>query len=385
MHLATLELVDFRSYPHVTVSLQPGVTVIVGANGQGKTNLVEAVGYLAAASSHRVAVETPLVRAGAASALIRGLVIRDERQLLLELELHVGKANRGRLNKSPLPRSRDLIGVLRTVTFAPEDVSLVRGDPEQRRRFVDELLTLRTPRYAGVRADYERVLKQRNALLKSAGGSSGQLDEATLAVWDDHLVQTGSELLHARLTLVAELLPFVESAYEDLATAGGPAALRYKASWFAADDAAPEGVLDVPSGTSMDRGELVALLRRALDAARREEVARGLTVVGPHRDDLLLILGALPARGYASHGESWSMALALRLASFSLLRAQGDDPVLILDDVFAELDQSRRDRLAAMVGMAEQVLVTAAVVEDVPATLGGVRMIVADGQVSADD
>jgi DNA replication and repair protein RecF len=374
VYVAALELVDYRSYGHVSLTFEPGVSVLVGANGQGKTNIVEAVGYLASLSSHRVASDTPLIRHGAERAVVRGLVVRDDRQLLLEVELVAGKANRARVNKSPLPRSREILGILRTVLFAPEDLSLVRGDPDQRRRFLDELVVSRTPRLAGVRADYDRVLKQRNALLKSAAATRGQFDTSTLQVWDEHLVSTGSELLQARLDLIDDLRPFVDASYQDLAPGNRHASLSYRASWLPGDTQ--------PVGSGRDG--LAAALTAALEEARRDELGRGLTLVGPHRDDLVLGLGDLPAKGYASHGESWSMALALRLASFTLLREDGTDPVLVLDDVFAELDESRRSRLAEMVAPAEQVLVTAAVAGDVPSTLKGARFAVAAGEVRSE-
>ena len=372
MYVSALELVDFRSYHHVTVSLEPGVNLLVGENGEGKTNVVEAVGYLASLGSHRVASDTPLIRHGAERAVVRGLIVRDERQLLLEVELVAGKANRARVNKSALPRAREIVGILRTVLFAPEDLSLVRGEPDQRRRFLDDLVMARTPRLAGVRADYDRILKQRNALLKSAASARGQFDSSTLQVWDEHLVSTGSELLQARLKLIEELRPFVGQAYQDLAPGDRSAVLSYRASWLPGEQEQP---------ATGGRDGLVAALHAALEVSRREELARGLSLVGPHRDDLVLGLGELPAKGYASHGESWSFALALRLASYALLRSEGDDPVLVLDDVFAELDDSRRSRLADMVAPAEQVLVTAAVAGDVPHTLNGARFTVAGGEV----
>jgi DNA replication and repair protein RecF len=347
---------------------------LVGRNGQGKTNVVEAIGYLATLGSHRVASDQPLVRHGASSAVVRASVERLGRRLLLEIEVLPGKSNRARINKSPLPRARELLGVLRTVVFAPEDLGLVRGDPDARRAFLDELMVLRTPRLAGVKADYDRTLKQRNALLKSAAATRGAFDVATLAVWNDHLVQLGSEVLEARLTLVSDLQAPVHGAYADLAPTGGDAQLDYKPSWC-------EGS---PLAHGSDREHIAAELGHALERVERDELQRGVTLVGPHRDDLVLLLGDHPAKGYASHGESWSMVLALRLASFELLRADGDDPVLILDDVFAELDSTRRERLAAMVGDAEQVVVTAAVAEDIPATLSGRRFSVESGQVRRD-
>ena len=371
MFVAALELVDFRSYSLVQMDLEPGVSVFVGRNGQGKTNIAEAIGYLATLGSHRVASDQPLVRHGAERAVVRAGVERLGRRLLLEIEIVPGKSNRARINKSPLPRPRELLGVLRAVVFAPEDLGLVRGDPDARRGFLDELMVLQTPRLAGVKSDYDRMLKQRNALLKSAAATRGSFDATTLAVWNDHLVQLGSEVLEARLSLVAALQAPVQKAYADLAPTGGDAGLDYKASWCDGS----------PLQRVVSRDEIARELRLALERVERDELQRGVTLTGPHRDDLLLILGDHPAKGYASHGESWSMVLALRLASFELLRADGDDPVLILDDVFAELDSTRRDRLADMVGDAEQVLVTAAVAEDIPHTLSGSRFTVEAGQV----
>ncbi|MDH6143177.1 DNA replication and repair protein RecF [Kitasatospora sp. GP30] len=374
MHVAHLSLADFRSYARVEVPLDPGVTAFVGPNGQGKTNLVEAIGYLATLGSHRVATDAPLVRQGAERAVVRGSVEDRGRTTLIELEITPGKANRARINRSDNVRPRDVLGLLRTVLFAPEDLTLVKGDPGERRRFLDELLTARAPRLAGVRSDYERVLKQRNALLKTAamarraGGGKGA-DLSTLEVWDGHLARAGAELTAFRLQLVAALQPLVAQAYERLAPGGGPTALEYRASAF-------EGAL--PGS----REEAEQRLLEALRAARKQETERGLTLVGPHRDELGLLLGTLPAKGYASHGESWSFALALRLASYELLRADGGEPVLILDDVFAELDARRRDQLAELVAGGEQVLVTAAVPEDVPKALAGARYAVSGGEVS---
>ncbi len=374
MYVAALELVDFRSYSHVQIDLRPGVSVLVGRNGQGKTNVVEAIGYLATLGSHRVAADQPLVRHEAERSVIRAAVEREGRRLLLEIEIVPGKSNRARINKSQLPRPRELLGVLRTVMFAPEDLTLVRGDPDSRRGFLDELMMLRTPRLAGVKADYERTLKQRNALLKSAAATRGSFDVTTLAVWNDHLVQLGSELVHERLMLVSDLCAPVRQAYADLAPASGEAELGYKASWTNA----------APLADQLSRDQIAAEFRESLARVERDELQRGVTLAGPHRDDLLLRLGDHPAKGYASHGESWSMVLALRLASFALLRMDGDDPVLILDDVFAELDSTRRERLAEMVVDAEQVLVTAAVADDIPATLSGDRFTVEAGQVLSD-
>ncbi|KOT82949.1 recombinase RecF [Streptomyces rimosus subsp. pseudoverticillatus] len=371
MHVSHLSLADFRSYARVEVPLDPGVTAFVGPNGQGKTNLVEAVGYLATLGSHRVSSDAPLVRMGAERAIVRAAVVQGERQQLVELELNPGKANRARINRSSQVRPRDVLGIVRTVLFAPEDLALVKGDPGERRRFLDELITARSPRMAGVRSDYDRVLKQRNTLLKSAalarrhGGR--QIDLSTLDVWDQHLARVGAELLAQRLDLIATLQPLADKAYEQLAPGGGPLSMEYRGS-------AGEGL-----GGVSTREELYGLLIEALGAARKNEIERGVTLVGPHRDDLLLKLGQLPAKGYASHGESWSYALALRLASYDLLRGEGNEPVLVLDDVFAELDSRRRERLAELVAPGEQVLVTAAVDDDVPGVLSGARFAVSEG------
>jgi DNA replication and repair protein RecF len=371
MHVTHLSLADYRSYARVEVPLDPGVTAFVGPNGQGKTNLVEAVGYLATLGSHRVSSDAPLVRMGADRAIVRANVRQGERQQLVELELNPGRANRARINRSSQVRPRDVLGIVRTVLFAPEDLALIKGDPGERRRFLDELVTARFPRMAGVRSDYDRVLKQRNTLLKSAalarrhGGRT--MDLSTLEVWDQHLARVGAELLAQRLELVAAIQPLADKAYEQLAPGGGPVALEYKAS--------------SPGITAHAREELYAQLMAAMEEARKPEIERGVTLVGPHRDDLVLRLGQLPAKGYASHGESWSYALALRLASYDLLRAEGNEPVLVLDDVFAELDSRRRERLAELVASGEQVLVTAAVDDDVPDVLTGTRYAVSEGTV----
>ena len=377
MYVAHLSLHDFRSYATAEVPLEPGVTAFVGRNGQGKTNLVEAIDYLSRLTSHRVATDAPLVRSGAERAVVRAAVVKEGRTAVLEVELNPGRANRARVNKSTLSRTRDLVGLVRTVVFSPEDLTLVKGDPSERRRFLDDLLVLRTPRLAGTRADYDRVLKQRNSLLKTAGVARGSAREgalATLAVWDEQLARHGAELLRSRLALVDDLRPYVGKAYETVARGASR------------DDAELEYRSSVPLEEPPEQAILHELARR-----QKEELDRGISLVGPHRDDLLLWLGRgagdqgrLPVKGYASHGESWSFALALRLAAYDLLRSDGDDPILILDDVFAELDSERRAQLADLVAGAEQVLVTAAVPEDVPSALAGARYVVADGEVTRD-
>jgi DNA replication and repair protein RecF len=374
VYVRRLELADFRSYERVEVDFEPGPSVLVGPNGFGKTNLVEAMGYVATLGSHRVATDQPLVRAGAERAIVRCVIVHDERELLVELEIVPGKANRARLGRAPVTRARDIIGALKLVLFAPEDLALVRGDPAERRRYLDDLLVQRQPRYAGVRADYERVLKQRNALLRTAylarkvAGRAGDL--STLDVWDVHLARHGAELVAGRLELCAALANHVGKAYDAVSAGRGEARIAYEAkSWSGEPPVTP------------DREAIEAALATALTETRTSEVERGVTLVGPHRDDVVLTLGELPAKGYASHGESWSFALALRLAAFELLRSEGVEPVLVLDDVFAELDSGRRLRLAEMVGSASQVLVTCAVAEDVPASLAGPRYTVGEGQV----
>ena len=392
MHLTRLALTDFRSYTDVDVPLAAGVTIFSGPNGEGKTNLVEAVGYAATLASHRAAQDAPLIRKGADQAIIRAAISTSANDALVEIELNAGRANRVRLNRTPLTRPRDVLGVFRTVLFAPEDLALVKGDPGDRRRFLDDLLVAMAPRYAAVRADYDRVLKQRTALLKSAGPKGGprgnrqsrEAVTATLDVWDAHMARTGAELLVAREHLVTALRPHVENAYTAVAGDGrGPAAIEYKRSFESQPADAQTGSAEAGATTHGERVRAAEhALREALLEVRASELDRGVCLAGPHRDELELSVRGLPARGYASHGESWSLALALRLASYDLLRAGREDPVLILDDVFAELDAGRRNRLAALVAQAEQVLVTAAVPEDIPSLLTGTHFRVAAGTLT---
>ncbi|MFV0426647.1 MAG: DNA replication/repair protein RecF [Beutenbergiaceae bacterium] len=381
MYVSDLALTDFRSYRDVVVTFEPGVTTLVGRNGQGKTNLVESIGYLATFSSHRVAGDTALVRHGADRAVVRAKVISDERPSVLELEIVAGRANRARLNRNPLSRTRDLLGHLRTVLFAPEDLALVKGDPEGRRRFLDDLLMLQSPRMAGVRSDYERLVKQRNALLKTAASArraGSQGDISTLDVWDAKTAAVGGQLIAARVVLLAQLRPLVQAAYEQVSEGRSEAGLSYRTSIAEREDL-QEQALTNPATVE-------AALLAAMTSLRTKEIERGVSLVGPHRDDLELTLAQLPAKGYASHGESWSLALALRLACYRILRSEdswsvGGDPVLILDDVFAELDTRRREQLAKLISDAEQVLITAAVAQDVPASLTGSRFEVMDGAI----
>ena len=435
MHLTRLALTDFRSYAAADLDLGPGVTTLLGANGQGKTNVVEAAAYLATLGSHRVASDAPLVRRGADRAILRAAVTSAARDSLIEIEINPGHANRARLNRAPV-RPRQVLGALRTVLFAPEDLALVKGDPDGRRRYLDDLLVATAPRYAGVRADYDRVLRQRTALLKSlrgragtrlyagaggraqdagpsedqpgngwggepGGAGSGEVSSAvgadggtrrdtlagpaagTLSVWDEHLVTTGAELLAARISLTRALRPLVARSYTAVAGDAGEITIGYRQAFSNQGPGAKGGLSpDGQPEPAPDRAALAAWMRTALASVRGQELDRGVCLVGPHRDDLELRIGDLPARGYASHGESWSAALALRLAAYELLRERGDDPVLLLDDVFAELDTGRRSRLAAVAAGAEQVIVTAAVPDDVPPALTGARFEVAEGKVT---
>jgi DNA replication and repair protein RecF len=391
VYLSRLSLTDFRNYAQADLELEAGVTTFTGPNGQGKTNLVEAAGYLATFGSHRVATDAPLIRSGAERAILRGGIVAAGRDSLLEVEINAGRANRVRLNRAPVPRPREVLGVLRCVLFAPEDITIVKGDPDQRRRYLDDLLVAMRPRYAGVRSDYERVLRQRTALLKSAK-ARGAVPQGTLEVWDDQLVTAGAQLTAGRLRLVRELRGLVGTSYSAVSGTERDTSLTYRMSaahTVRSQEAGREP--DVLAGMSDSDGaaesepdteKLALVLREALALRRRAEFERAVCLVGPHRDELELGIGGLPARGYASHGESWSLALALRLAGYQLLRAGGDDPVLMLDDVFAELDTGRRNRLGQLVADAEQVLVTAAVPQDVPEGLAGTRFRVGDGAVS---
>jgi len=372
VHVASLELTDFRSYPSVAVHLTPGTTLFLGPNGQGKTNLVEAVGYVATLGSHRVATDAPLIRSGAERAIVRAGVVRDGRQALVELEIAAGRANRARLNRQPVRRLTDVLGTLRTVLFAPEDLALVKGDPAGRRDFLDAFLVALAPRWSGVRSDVDRIVRQRTALLRSAAGlvrGGRSADLRTLDAWDEQLVQAGAELTAGRLAAVQQLRPEITHAYRVL-SGGGQATVGYRSAVVdRSGEADRPGGVDGAGSAGVE--ELAAALRTELRRRRGDEVERGQCLVGPHRDDLVLGVGDLPAKGYASHGESWSVALALRLATFGVLREidETGDPVLLLDDVFAELDEARRSRLAELVADAEQVLVTAAVLDDVPAQL----------------
>ena len=365
MYVRHLALRDFRSWSAVDLELTPGRTVFVGQNGFGKTNLVEALWYCATLGSHRVATDTPLIRTGADRAVVSTIVVNEGRELAVDIEIAAGRANKARLNRSPVRGTREVLGAVRAVLFAPEDLALVRGDPGERRRYLDELATLRRPIIAALRADYDKVLRQRTALLKSASGHRMRRDAGvleTLDVWDGHLAAHGAQLMAARLNLVNQLAAEVEKAYQLLAPGSRPAAISYRSS------------IDAAGSDAGDAEFLEAALLAELARRRDAELERGMCLVGPHRDDLELRLGDQPAKGFASHGESWSLALSLRLAAYELLRGEGSEPVLILDDVFAELDTARRGALAAVAAGAEQVLITAAVGEDIPQHWDAVRI-----------
>ena len=385
MYVKKVRLTNFRNYKTAEVELSPGVNLFFGPNGQGKTNLVEAVNFFASLSSHRVAGHTPLIRQGEQSAIISLDLAHQERELLLEYEINNDSPNRARLNKSPVQKPKDILGHLNSVIFAPEDIDIVKRDPTNRRAFIDQLIIQFTPRMLGVYSDYERVLKQRNTLLKSARATGTRGDAlSTLSAWDESLVKFGSEIIAARVAIIAKLSPGLISNYQNIAKTNNEPRMFIKSSIFGATPLDGEEAEDVQYLDISDREEISGLFSEKLASLRQKEIERGITLVGPHRDDLVLILGSLPAKGYASHGESWSYALSLRLASLEILRQESKlgDPILILDDVFAELDSDRRAKLAELVQGNEQVLITAAVIEDVPASLVAKRFSVVAGEIA---
>lgn len=388
MLIKHISLANFRNYETAEVSFSPGVNLLVGPNGQGKTNLVEAIRYLSTLSSHRVAGYLPLIRHAQPEieqAVIRVLANHDGRDALLEVELNRSSPNRARINKANATRLRDILGYVNTVTFAPEDLDIVKKDPSNRRAFIDELLVQVSPRFAGVFTDYERVLRQRNTLLRTARQTSAKGTAlSTLDAWDESLVKFGAEIVAARVALVDRLRPLLTEAYQSIAIANNEPRILTKSSLVGATLVDEDDTGALENIESSDVAEVEELFRAKLAQIRQNELDRGITMVGPHRDDLVLMLSDLPAKGYASHGESWSFALGLRLASISLLRSEtrSGDPILILDDVFAELDAGRRSRLAELVANNEQVIITAAVGEDVPAELKARVFEVAAGEVS---
>ena len=362
MRVTHLSLKDFRSYSELELELQPKQTIFIGDNGEGKTNIIEAISYLSLLSSHRVANDAPLVKLGSEHAYIRAKIFNQDRSQLIELEINASKANRAKVNNNPVRSQREILGICLSITFSPEDLDLVRGDPSERRQFLDHLIIQKNPRLAGIINDYERALKQRNALLKSRASF------AALEPWDNHILTFGAEVIAARISIIKDLLPHFGASYRNLAEKK-PANIDYKSS---------------VEGLNTDRENNKKLLAGKLLDVRDQERERGVTLVGPHRDDLQLNLGDHPVKGYASHGESWSIALALRLASFQLLRSNGTEPILILDDVFSELDQARREKLVQLADEAEQTLITVAVESDLPESIIGERFRVRNGVVTRE-
>ena len=359
MRINKLALTNFRSYPSLELELQPGVTTFIGDNGSGKTNIAESLIYLAFLSSHRVANNVPLISLGAQQAIIRTEIERDDRTLNIDLEINASKANRARINGNPTRSQREILGACQIVYFSPEDLDLVRGEPGGRRDFLDRLLITRTPRMAGVIADYERVVKQRNALLKTRSSVSALLP------WNEQLIKFGAQLTADRIALVEALNPWVAKNYANLNEVK-PASISYKCS---------------SEGVSNNFENNVEVLTKRLEEVAYQEIERGVSLIGPHRDDLHLQIGDFPAKGYASHGESWSMAISLRIGSFNLLKSEGSEPILILDDVFAELDTSRRKQLMSATQIAEQTIITTAVESDLPAELLTQKFYVTPGTV----
>lgn len=384
MWIQALALTDVRSYEALSLEFEPGVNLLIGPNGQGKTNVVESIAYLSMLSSHRVASDLPLVRSGAGSAVIAARVVEGDRAITIEFQINPGRANKVRINRAMAAKARDALGLVRTVVFAPEDLAIVKGDPSERRQFIDQLLIQRTPRMAGVIADYERVLKQRNALLKSASTARGSSSvHETLQVWDEQLSAFGAELTAARISTLHDMREAVVDAYRDVAGAEHAVSPTDLTMTYLAKARGDQGSTGSEGTASDDPGSDIdawrQILAQALLDRRRDELARGLTLVGPHRDEIALSLAGLPVKGFASHGEAWSVALALRLGSAGLLRADGIDPIVILDDVFAELDVARRERLIELISPATQVFITAAVEQDVPRLLDATRFTVSRG------
>ena len=388
MHVKHLTLSNFRNYTTAELPLSLGINLFVGKNGQGKTNLAEAIFYCATLTSHRVSGYQPLIKQSETQAIIRLLAGFEDRENLLELELNTDGANRARVNKSEINRIRDVLGYVNVVIFSPEDLDIVKRDPSNRRAFIDELLIQLTPRLAGIYSDYERVLKQRNTLLRTSKNlPANSPGLATLDSWDESLVKIGSEIIASRHEIIQRMIPHLKDAYAAIADEKNDPNISIRSSLLAKSIVEPELEVDGVYLETNSRAEIEELFRVKLLEVRPKELERGVTLVGPHRDDLVLFLGTLPAKGYISHGESWSYALALKLASAALLRkdSRAGDPVLILDDVFAELDLTRRSRLANLIADNEQVIITAAVAEDVPSELRASRFVVLAGTVEGQN
>jgi len=365
MQISKLLLRDFRNHKNLNLSFLPGATTIVGPNGRGKTNIVEAVHYLATLSSHRVSQDGPLIRTGLTTAQVDATVIKHDRQAQVELTINYPGVNKVSLNGAALPKPKDLLGLVSTVIFSPEDLDLIKGEPGARRRFIDDFSTLLTPKFMNTRSEYERTLKQRNTLLKSLGRKKPtDSAKATLAAWDEQLVTHGSELIATRLRNLNKLQPHISNFGNTISGNSEPLVVTYASTWL-------------PKETDLVT-EIENEFRTQLEKRFKDEVERGVTLVGPHRDDLDILLSNMPAKGYASHGQSWSIAIALRLATFTVLREHDDDPILILDDVFAELDEKRRTRLIEAITGVEQTLITAAVQEDIPKELLSNQLVLDD-------
>ena len=360
MLITNLNLNNYRSYTTLDLSLDPGVSIFVGKNGEGKTNIAEAVLYLTFLSSHRASGNTPLIKLGNQSAYIRAKVKYPEREILVELEINGDKANRAKVNQNQVRSQKEIFGIVQTIYFSPEDLDIVRGDPSERRRFIDQLLTLRSPRIAGVISDYERAVKQRNSLLKTRASADA------LNPWDKQVAELGGELITLRMLALDELKPIFNQVYKDISDTK-PAEIIYKSS------------IENPTLNQSENSEKII---EKLINNRGAELDRGLTLTGPHRDDLLLMLGDHAVKGYASHGESWSIALSLKLATYNLLKLDGLSPILILDDVFSELDEERRERLAEIAKSAQQTIITVAVENDLPKSISGIKYLVKSGAVS---
>lgn len=389
MYVEQLALSNFRSYPSLDLKFDPGVTVFIGSNGLGKTNIVEALGYVASLSSHRVSSDAPLLAVGADQAIVRASLVRGNQKLRVEIELNKGKGNRASINRANPVRASSILGLCRTVLFAPEDLALVKGDPQNRRRFLDEVLQSLHPPYAAVRSDFDRALKQRNALLKSvrsqrfsrrSSGEDTATVESTLSVWDAQISRFAAQITLSRLRLLDQLGPLASAAYNRLTDGSKEVTLRYLSSLTGFDEDLMHPPELAPDLANQSEEDLVHAYLKAYETSRAREFERGVTLIGPHRDDVEISLGQTLAKGYASHGETWSTALALRLATYDVFKADmpaaGMEPILILDDVFAELDAKRRTRLVSLLDGAEQVFITAAVLEDIPQGLDGAQYIV---------
>ena len=385
MFAKRVKLTNFRNYESADIEFSAGVNLIYGPNGQGKTNLVEALNFFAGLDSHRIAGQTPLIKQGQSTAILSLELAHEGRDLLLEYEINTESSNRARLNKSEVAKPKDILGYLNSVIFAPEDLDIVKRDPSNRRSFLDQLIVQFNPRMHGVYADYDRVLKQRNTLLKSARATGTKGDAlSTLDAWDQALVKNATEIIAARVSITEKLSPSLVTNYQNIAKSNNEPTMFIRSSVVESSKLDQDDLETQDSLETTNKEEISQLFQQKLNLVRPKELERAITLVGPHRDDLQLNLGSLPAKGYASHGESWSYALSLKLASLEILKAESKlgDPILILDDVFAELDKDRREKLSDLVQQNEQVLITAAVIEDVPENLLANKFQVESGKVS---